>query len=632
VQLNPEKKKERQSAMILTEQQKNAVEYIESPTLVVAGAGSGKTRTLTAKIAHLISLGFPSERILAITFTNKAAEEMKHRLVRQTGIPAERFPWVRTFHSACLRILKQHCRLLGFTPPLQIYAEYHQQKTLRDILVGRMNMDKKHVPEVRSQISNAKNSGNPAEYFDRNPRFLRTRMMDIYTLYEAELKSKNAVDFDNILMLTRNLLRDFEAVRREYREYFEYILCDEYQDTNNLQEELTRLLMRDGRLFCVGDDWQAIYSFRGSNVDHFLSFSGMYTGAKVFRLEQNFRSSDEIVQLANDLIGNNPDKMDKRCFSDKRGGLVEIHDFNDEREEASWITRKIGVLRNMGIPYEKTAILYRTKFCSMSFEQAFRAAGIPYRLLGGKGFFDRKEVLDLHCYLAAAAFPMDDAAFERIVNIPKRGIGPGAIQKLGGMRSSGMSLQDSTRKAISEKILAPKMYTALRGLIELLDAIREMNPGDAIREVLTRVGYIDYLKAYTDSGSMDFTSREENIEQLVYSASLKENIADYLEEAALIREDTEDEEEDRKGVNLSTIHAAKGLEFSAVFVVGCEESLFPHWKCMENEFGLQEERRLMYVAVTRSEKFLFLSSADFRKGQFNPRSRFLDEVAASLNL
>ncbi len=614
--------------MELSDQQRAAVEHMGTPALVVAGAGSGKTRTLTAKFAHLIAAGHAPERILAITFTNKAADEMKFRLMRQTGLPLAKFPWVRTYHSACFIILKAHCGLLGFQPPLQIFAEYQQKKTVKDLIVGRLNMDKKHAPAVQAEISRAKNSGDPGAYFDRSPKVANVRLQDAYQLYTRELKSKNAVDFDDILLLARDILKAHDTVRDYYRDLFTYLLVDEYQDTNNLQEELTRLLVKEGNLFCVGDDWQAIYSFRGSNVDHFLSFKDKFPGARIFRLEQNFRSADEVVQVANELIGFNDNRMDKHCFSEKKGGVVELHEFFDERQEARWVARKVNTLQSMGVPYDQMAVLYRTKFCSLAFEQMFRSLRVPYRMLGGKGFFDRKEVMDINCYLAAAAFPQDDVSFERIVNIPKRGIGPGTIKKIARMKSGAMGLQDAARQALGEKILTPKLYGALEGVIRLLDDIKEMKPSEAIRAVIGRVGYMDYLQKYVHGNSMDMTTREENIEQLVYSASQKETLYDYLEEASLIKEDRTDEEEgERFGVNLSTIHGAKGLEFCTVFVVGCEEQLFPHWRSLDSETGLEEERRLMYVSITRAEKYLYLSSTEFRKGQFNQRSRFIDEIA-----
>jgi len=618
--------------MELSEAQQRAVLHQDSPALVVAGAGSGKTRTLTAKIAHLIRQGMNPERILAITFTNKAAEEMKSRLTALTGLDISRFPWVRTFHSACFKILKLHCSRLGFVPPLQVYATHQQQKTLKDIVIGRMNLDKKWIPIIAAEISNAKNSGNPDAHFSRSTQRGMSHVAEIYRLYQQALHEKNAVDFDDILFLTRNLLRDHKDIRAEYQRYFEYILCDEYQDTNNLQEELTSLLVRDGRLFCVGDDWQAIYSFRGSNVSHFLNFQKNYPGAKLFKLEQNYRSADEIVKLANKLIAHNKAIVRKTCFSTNKGGTIRVESFGNEREEAQWVASKISEMYRKGIPLQEIAVLYRTKFCSLSFEQAFRAMSIPYRMLGGKGFFERKEVMDINSYLSAAIFPKDDTSFERILNIPKRGIGPAAIQKIASCQREGMGLQEAARHCMSGKLLTSKVYKGLESVLAILDRIRDLKPDEAILTLIDATGYMDYLQEYAKGDSMDFTQRKENIEQLIFSASSKNTLLEYLEEAALVREDTHDGEEAEPGmqVNLSTIHAAKGLEFQAVFVIGCEENLFPHWKCSEDQAGLNEERRLMYVAMTRAAKQLYITYADFRKGQFNPRSRFVDEIERHL--
>ena len=616
--------------MELSEQQREAVEHLGSPTLVVAGAGSGKTRTLTAKIAYMIEKGYDPERLLAITFTNKAAEEMKDRLVKQTGLPASKYPWVRTFHSACYKILRVHCTRLGYHNPIQIYDTSKQQRIIKDIVVGKLNFEKKHVYPVLSKISAAKNSGNPEQFIDRKPKYNGIRIGEVYQLYEKALREINAVDFDNILMMTRNLLRDHEDIREKYRYFFQYILCDEYQDTNNLQEELTGLLVRDGRLFCVGDDWQAIYSFRGSNVNHFLSFRKKYDNAKIFRLEQNYRSSDEIVRVANDLIEYNPDRMEKKCFSSKDGGLIEMHEFFSDEEEADWVARKAMVLKEQGMPFSRMAVLYRTKFCSLAFEQSFRMKRLPYRLIGGKGFYDRKEIQDLNAYITSAVFPLDDASFERVINTPKRGVGPATLKKLYQYKKEGEGLQGAVRKAIREKLLTAKLYKGLDDLVRLLDEIREMTPDEAIRKVMADIDYLEHLKEYVRAGSMEFTSREENIQALLYAASRHATILDYLEEAALVKEDTEEAEDDNGGINLMTIHAAKGLEFPVVFVVACEEEIFPHWKSLDSDVSLQEERRLMYVAVTRSEKHLYLSSASYRKGNSSARSRFLDELAEAM--
>jgi DNA helicase-2/ATP-dependent DNA helicase PcrA len=609
--------------MELSEQQKAAVEHI-GPALVVAGAGAGKTRALTAKIAHLIQTGYTPERILAITFTNKAADEMKRRLVELTGLDPSRFPWVRTFHSACLRILRAHCRLLGFEPPLQVAGDYQQQKLIQDIL-REFNIDKKHAYSVRAHISYAKNSGDPLGYIDNAGRFARLRLGEIYARYEKRLKDRNAVDFDNLLLLVRDLLKAHPEVREQYHRQFAYILVDEYQDTNDLQEELTRMLLGNGNLFCVGDDWQAIYGFRGSNINNFLSFSRNYDASRIFRLERNYRSAEVIVQTANRLIAHNPRKMEKACYSERAGGVVETFDFFSDDEEAAWVADAMRRLyREDGLDWSDMAVLYRTRFCSLPFEQAFRSAGIPYRMLGGKGFFERKEVLDLNCYLTAAVFERDDAAFERILNTPKRGIGPSMIRRIEGCRLPGGMLKEAAEKAAEKNLLPAKAGGELRRLLGILADIRELPPGAAVEKVVEATGYLEHLRHYART-SEDYTARVENIDQLIHAASRHETLLDYLEEAALIKEDRA-EEETASQANLATMHASKGLEFRAVFVVGCEENLLPHWKSRETPADLEEERRLMYVAMTRAAEFLYLSSAEFRKGQFNPPSRFLGEI------
>ncbi|PIE70782.1 MAG: DNA helicase UvrD [Deltaproteobacteria bacterium] len=614
--------------MELSPQQQQAVHHIGAPALVVAGAGSGKTRTLTAKIAYLIEQGFSSDRILAITFTNKAAQEMKDRLTRITGLSLTHFPWVRTYHSACLMILKAHAHLVGLNSRIQILTPYQQEKIIKEILVSS-NVDKKHTGMVQSMISNAKNAGDPSSFLAQRRQAIPIRLTDVYDRYEAELKAMNAVDFDNILLLTRDILRDNETVRNHYQNHFQYILVDEYQDSNNLQEELTRLLLGSGNLFCVGDDWQAIYGFRGSNVDHFLAFSKQYENAQIYRLEENYRSANEIVQLANGLIQNNPDKMDKHCFSQKTGAEIQILSFYDEYEEARWTTKKMEKLHDLGIPYDRMAVIYRTRFCSLAYEKAFRNRRIPYRMIGGKGFFERKEILDLNAYLAASTFPRDDVSFERIINTPRRGIGPKMLKRIGDVRTGDMGLQDAVREMIAQRIMAPKVHGALTDLIALMDAIRDLPPDAALQTVIERTGYMDYLKSYAKGDTPEYTAKCENIDQLMYTASEADSIPQYLEEAALIREDKTDADDPDIGVNLLTIHSAKGLEYKVVCIGGCEEHLFPHWKCMETEKELQEERRLMYVAMTRAEQFLYLTHANFRKRQYTMRSRFIDEVEAA---
>ncbi|MFH2059349.1 MAG: ATP-dependent helicase [Pseudomonadota bacterium] len=615
--------------MELSTPQQDAVNHTGSPALVVAGAGSGKTRTLAAKFSHLINLGHDPKRILAITFTNKAAQEMKTRLIKLTGLGQHQFQWVRTYHSACLMILKQHCTKLGYISPLQVFTPYSQGKLLKELCV-KNSVEKKHANKILSWISKAKNHGNPEAYFELKPGFMGIRIADFHAQYEERLKEMNVVDFDNILLKTRDLLQLFKEVREYYQNYFSYILVDEYQDTNNIQEDLTNLLLgAHQNLFCVGDDWQAVYGFRGSNVNHFLDFGQKYKHSKIFRLEENYRSANEIVQAANDLIDYNPDKMDKKCFSRKRGGVLEIYDFMSDSHEAEWVARRIKGLNRMGqgIPYDKMAVVYRTKFCSLPFEKIFRKFRIPYRLMGSQGFFERMEILDINSYLSSAFFPNDDVSFERVINTPKRGIGPGMVKKIADIRSEGVSLQDAARIMVKDRVLTKKLHDNLSDVLDVLDAIRDMAPARAMDEVIERTGYYEYLEKKLKTKT-EFISKKENIEQLIHTARAKNDMLEYLEEAALIREDKEDEDEqDSCGVSLLTIHSAKGLEYDTVFIVGCEERLFPHWRSIDaGDSALCEERRLMYVAMTRAERFLYLTHANYRKGEFATRSRFLDQV------
>lgn len=620
--------------MLLSPQQQNAVDHTGSPALVVAGAGSGKTRTLTAKFSHLLDQGYDPGRILAITFTNKAADEMKSRLMAMTGRSLAHFQWVRTFHSACLMMLKHHCRRLGFSPPIQVLSIYQQDKLVKELCV-KNNIEKKYANRILSLISRAKNFGDPQKYFDVKPVIFNIRISDIFQQYEDRLQEMNCVDFDNILLKTRDLLHQHEDIREDYQSWFSYILVDEYQDTNNLQEDLTNLLLGPHRnLFCVGDDWQAVYGFRGSNIDHFLGFSQKYKDAKIFRLEENFRSADEIVQVANDMIDYNPDKMDKHCFSRKKGGVVEIYDFLSDSHEAEWVAKRIKAMhrQGQGIAYDKMAVVYRTKFCSLPFEKIFRALRVPYRLMGAQGFFERMEILDINSYLSASFFPNDDMSFERVVNVPKRGIGPAMVKKMAAMRADGVSLQDAARIMVKERVLTPKIHENLSRVLEILDAIRDMAPAMAMEEVIARTDYYDYLEKKTKTRA-EWISKKENIEQLIHTARTKSDMLEYLEEAALIREDKEDEDDqDSAGVALLTIHSAKGLEFDTVFVVGCEERLFPHWRSIdEGDAALAEERRLMYVAMTRAERFLYLTHCNYRKGEFGVPSRFIDQIKECLD-
>ena len=620
--------------MELSVPQQEAVNHTGSPALVVAGAGSGKTRTLTAKFSHLVNNGHDPKRILAITFTNKAAQEMKSRLIEMTGLGFQAFQWVRTYHSACLMILKRHCEAAGYSSPILVFSVYQQQKLIKELCV-KNNIEKKHANKILSMISRAKNFGNPQKYFDLKPGFFAVKIQDLFDQYEERLKEMNSVDFDNILLKTRDLLRNSKSISEYYQNYFSYILVDEYQDTNNLQEDLTNLLLGENKnLFCVGDDWQAVYGFRGSNINHFLDFPQKYKNSKIFRLEENYRSADEIVQAANDLIDHNPDKMDKKCFSNKKGGVIEIYDFMTDTHEADWVAKRImGLNRHgQGVSLDKIAVVYRTKFCSLAFEKIFRSYRIPYHLRGSQGFFERAEILDINSYLSASFFPNDDVSFERIVNTPKRGIGPAMIKKIAALRTEGTSLQDAARIMIKDRVLSKKIHENLSRVLQIIDTIRELTPARAMEVVMEETDYFEYLKKKTKTKN-EYISKKENIEQLIYNARASDNLLEYLEEAALIREDKEDEDDsDSSGVSLLTIHSAKGLEYDTVFIVGCEERLFPHWRSIDaGDNALFEERRLMYVAMTRAERFLYLTHTRFRKGEFATPSRFIDQIQECIN-
>jgi len=615
----------------LSPAQQAAACYVSSPTIVTAGAGSGKTRTLTSKIAYLVNeLGYSPARILAITFTNKAASEMKGRLGEATGRPMAAFPWVRTFHSACFLILKTHCDLLGYHKPLLIHDESQQKSHLKKVL-AQLNIDKKYLYAAAAMISSAKNSGNPKNYLTLKGRV--PRKLEVYRLYNEMLEQHNSVDFDDILMLTRDLLEKFPEIRSKYQESFDYILIDEFQDSNDIQNHIVDLLLNNGNLTVVGDDYQSIYKFRGADPFHFINFPEKYDKARIFRLEENYRSTAQIVAASDALIANNSQRIEKTCFSKRQGEPVHIREFRDEAAEADWVARKCWEYANYKkIQPEKIAILFRTKFTSLPFERAMRSARVPYTMVGAQGFFQRREVQDINSYLICAVNPKDDLSFERIINVPRRGIGPAVMKKILGAKENGMSLQDAAWKAVRGNVLPRKAAVELEKLLLLLNSLAEEKPGAAMKRVVVETDYQGYIKGFAENDE-DFENRLENIRQMMYDASQKETIADYLEDASLIRDD-HDSEDGKRGVRLSTIHAAKGLEFKVVFVVALEEGLLPHSRSVGsddeavNDEGVQEERRLMYVAMTRASDHLHLTSSETRRGEYMIPSRFLDEIPA----
>jgi DNA helicase II / ATP-dependent DNA helicase PcrA len=613
----------------LSPAQQAAVSYVSSPTIVTAGAGSGKTRTLTSKVAYLVNkLNYAPERILAITFTNKAAAEMKSRLEKATGRRISNFPWVRTFHSACFKILKEHCDLLGYEKPLLIHDDSQQKAHLKKVL-AELNLDRKFLYAASSMISNAKNCGDPLRYISANGKI--PRKSEVYRRYNEMLEQNNSVDFDDILILTRDLLRKFPQVQKTYQETFDYVLIDEYQDTNETQNQIVDLLLRDGNLTVVGDDYQSIYKFRGADPFHFINFPQKYSNAKLFRLEENYRSTTQIVAASDALIANNMQRIEKKCFSTRQGEPIIIKELSAEDLEAKYVARKAWEYASYKkIPLEKIAILFRTKFTSLPFEKALRSERLPYTIVGAQAFFQRREVQDIHSYLICAVNPKDDLSFERIINVPRRGIGPGAIKKILAGRDRDSSLQDACWKAVRAQLLPKKANAELEKLLILLAQLRDEKPDSAIRAVMRDTLYEDHLQAFAETEE-DFATRMENIKEMIYDSSQHATIADYLEEAALVRDDQQDAEKG-KGIRLSTIHAAKGLEFSVVFVVALEEGILPHQRSLnlesekENDEGLEEERRLMYVAMTRASDYLHLTSSMFRRGEMMVTSRFLDEI------
>jgi DNA helicase II / ATP-dependent DNA helicase PcrA len=481
-------------------------------------------------------------------------------------------------------------------------------------------------------ISKAKNSGDPNRYILLNGKI--PRKAEIHRLYNERLEASNSVDFDDILLLTRDLLKRFPEIRNHYRESFQYILVDEFQDSNNIQNEVIDLLLSNGNLTVVGDDYQSIYQFRGADPSHFINFPQKYPGAMVFRLEENYRSTAQIVSSSDTLIACNSRRMEKSCFSRRDGRPIVVEGFADEQDEARWVAQKCRHITGKGtIAPEEIAVLFRTKFTSLPFERALRFARVPYEMVGAQGFFQRREVQDVNAYLVCAVNPRDDVSFERIINVPKRGIGPGALKKIAPIKKGDMSWQDACRQAVALKLLPKKASAALDELLTFLPTLAGEKPDSAIRRVIDEMHYEEHLRSFAESEE-DLLSRMENVSEMIHDARQRETIADYLEEAALVRDDTNSEKDKDKhqGVKLSTIHAAKGLEFKVVFVVALEEGLLPHQRSLreviseEDDEGLQEERRLMYVAMTRASDHLFLTWSMSRRGEMTIQSRFLQEM------
>lgn len=625
---------------LLNPKQKEAVFCTEGPLLILAGAGSGKTRVLTYRIAHLIEdEGVNPWNIMAITFTNKAAGEMRERVDQQVQFGSESI-WVSTFHSSCVRILRRHIDFLGYDTSFSIY-DTDDQKTLLKQILKAMQLDSKLFKEraVLSQISNAKNElitpeefllNNSGDYHDR-------KVGEVYQEYQKRLKQNNALDFDDLIMKTVELFQNNPQVLEYYQERFRYIMVDEYQDTNTAQFRLIDLLAGKYKNLCVvGDDDQSIYKFRGANIGNILNFEQAFPGATVIKLEQNYRSTKMILDSANEVIRNNTGRKDKTLWTENEVGERPVfREFSSSFEEAEWIVRDI-VKR--GGPWKDYAILYRTNAQSRIFEEKCVAYNLPYRLVGGVNFYQRKEIKDVLCYLKTIANGRDDLAVQRIINVPKRGIGAMSVARVNMFAmENDMSFYEALERAqavpgIGKAALKIGVFTDQ--ISEFRKMLKEETPiKDVIEAILDKTGYRDELK---EEGEVEAESRMENIEELInkavsYWESAEEpSLSAFLEEVALVADiDSMDESEDR--IILMTLHSAKGLEFPYVYLAGMEDGLFPSMmSLMEGPEALEEERRLCYVGITRAEKRLTLTAAKSRmiKGQVQPErtSRFIDEI------
>ncbi len=639
----------------LNESQREAVLYNEGPSLVIAGAGSGKTRVLTYKIAYLLDNGYEPWSILALTFTNKAAREMKERIARQVGRERARYLWMGTFHSIFSRILRAEAEALGFTSNFTIY-DATDSKSLVKAIIKEMNLDDKvYKPGmVQGRISNAKNHLVLPEAYAVNAELIEADraakvplLHEIYLRYWNRCRQSDAMDFDDLLLYTYLLFRTRPDICDKYAARFRYILVDEYQDTNFAQHSIVLQLTQKHQFVCVvGDDAQSIYSFRGANIDNILNFTRTYKDARLFKLEQNYRSTQTIVNAANSLIAKNRDQIQKEVFSEKdKGEPIGVFAAYSDVEEGEIVTNKIAQLHaKSGYAYHDFAILYRTNAQSRIFEEALRKRSIPYRIYGGLSFYQRKEVKDVVAYFRLAVNPHDEEAFKRVINYPARGIGNTTLGKL---TEAAGRCEVSLWKVLCEPLsygveLNKGTYTKLQGFRDLISEFvtlaREQDAYTLGMELVKRSGIM--AEIYQDR-SPENMSRQENIEELVngmrdFCDGRQEEgnphvlLSDYLSEIALLTDQDEEQGEAQPKVTLMTIHSAKGLEFPNVFVVGLEENLFPSPLSSASYRALEEERRLFYVAVTRAEDHCYLSYAKSRfkygKMEFCNPSRFLKDI------
>ena len=639
----------------LNEQQRAAVEYIDGPSLVIAGAGSGKTRVLTNKIAYLLDHGYEPWSILALTFTNKAANEMKERIARQVGHERARYLWMGTFHSVFSRILRAEAEVLGFTSDFTIY-DASDSKSLIKTIINEMQLDEKaYKPSaVQSRISNAKNHlispdayASSAEVRKADQEAKLSEIHRIYRRYWDRCRQSNAMDFDDLLVYTYVLLKGKPELCAKYAERFRFVLVDEYQDTNFAQHMIVQLLTEKSRHICVvGDDAQSIYSFRGANIDNILSFTNLYKEARLFKLERNYRSTQTIVNAANSLIVKNCSQIQKNVFSEKEvGDKIDVQSAYSDVEEAEIVANRVVKMHvRDNYAYSDFAILYRTNAQSRVLEEAFRKRSIPYRIYGGLSFYQRKEIKDVIAYFRLAVNPNDEEALKRVINYPARGIGNTTLGKIISAASeNNVSLWSVLNEPLTYNLNVNKgthtKLQAFRDLIaEFIEQASQKDAAELGREIIMRSGI--RADIYQDR-SPESLSRQENIEEMMngindFCDTRKEEgndhvfLTDYLSEISLLSDQDEEKDEDTPKVTLMTIHSAKGLEFPNVFVVGLEDGLFPSMMSGESMRQLEEERRLFYVAITRAKEHCFLSYAKSRyrygKMEFSVPSRFLKDI------
>ena len=641
----------------LNPSQRHAVAATDGPVLVVAGAGSGKTRVLTYRIAHLIrDLGVSPYAILAITFTNKAAAEMRERVANLVGGNIAEGMWVSTFHSACVRILRREAPRLGYRSSFSIYDEADSLR-LVTLSVKDLDLDPKRFPPkaIRAAISNAKNELIDYEtYSQSDSGFYHERVADVYRLYQQRLVEASAVDFDDILMLTVEIFRAFPDVLAHYQDRFRYILVDEYQDTNHAQYALVRLLGEKHRnVFVVGDADQSVYAFRGADMRNILDFEKDYEDARIVLLEQNYRSSQNILDAANAVIANNETRKPKRLWTDEGAGeSVVTFEANDEHEESAFVAEQIRDLERDGVALSDVAVFYRTNAQSRVIEESFVRYGLQYQVVGGLKYYDRREVKDAVAYLRAVVNPDDQVALKRIINVPKRAIGDTTIAHVDRFaEASDIGFIEALRLAGHNDRLTGRAQRSIAEFVSLIDHLRERvddGPRAVTQAVLEETGYLDMVRA---ERTIEAMGREENLRELVSAVAEFEETgpitvgpADweqlepavklemFLESISLVAD--LDGMEDIEKVTLMTLHNAKGLEFPAVFITGMEEGVFPHMRSLGDPAQLEEERRLAYVGITRAEERLFLTRAWNRnlygQSQYNGASRFLGEIPESL--